>query len=113
MRLALILVLGLVFATGLGLGAHFIARDTVAQPVSRIEAGDRLAPVQMTTSQQTATRAGTTTQRSTTTTAMGRATATTRTEVETDEDNSGRGRGRGRGRGGNSGSGGGGSDSDD
>jgi hypothetical protein len=46
MRFGLILVLGLVFAAGLGFAAHVIARDTVALPVASIEAGEGLAPVQ-------------------------------------------------------------------
>ena len=108
MRFALLLALGLVFATGLGIGAHLIARDTVAEPVASIEAGEGLAPVQTTTAARTTPRARRT-QTTTTTTARPRTT----TATETDED-SGRGRGRGRGRSGgeNSGSGGG-DDSDD
>jgi uncharacterized membrane protein YgcG len=92
MRLAALIALGLVFAAGLGLAGHLIARDTVALPVASIEAGERLAPAQATTED-----------RATTTTTSSTRTATT---TETD-DNSGRGRGRGRGRGGgdNSGSG--------
>ena len=38
MRLGLLIALGLVFAAGLGFAAHLIARDTVALPVSNIEA---------------------------------------------------------------------------
>src|SRR5215203_4966612 len=45
MRFGFILLLGLVFAAGLGLAAHLIARDTVALPVASIQAGERLAPV--------------------------------------------------------------------
>jgi hypothetical protein len=93
MRFALILVLGLVFAGGLGFAAHLIARDTVALPVTGIEAGDGLAPVaeqrRTTTSKRTA---------SSTTTA---ATTTTTTATETGDDGGGhRGRGRNRGHGG-------------
>jgi uncharacterized membrane protein YgcG len=97
MRFGFILVLGLVFAAGLGLAAHVIARDTVALPVASIQAGERLAPV--------TTRRSTATKRVRTTTTARTKTATTTTRTETDDDH-GRGRGRNRGRGG-SGSGGG------
>jgi hypothetical protein len=99
MRFGFILVLGLVFAAGLGLAAHVIARDTVALPVASIQAGERLAPV--TTRRSTPTKRVTTTTTARTRTAMTPTTTTT----ETDDDH-GRGRGRNRGRGG-SGSGGG------
>jgi hypothetical protein len=96
MRFGLVIALGFVFAAGLGVAAHLIARDTVALPVESIEAGEGLAPVE--TQAATTTRArrngttGTTTAQTTT-----RATRTGTTATETDEDR-GRGRGRGRGR---------------
>ena len=46
MRFGFLLLLGLVFAAGLGFAAHLIARDTVALPVASIEAGEGLAPIQ-------------------------------------------------------------------
>jgi hypothetical protein len=98
-RFGLLLLLGLVFATGLGVAAHLIARDTVALPVASIEAGEGLAPVQ--TRARTATDARTTTARTTTgrtTTRAARETATTTTSARTTTtDDRGRGRGRGRG----------------
>jgi hypothetical protein len=100
MRFGFLLLLGLVFAAGLGFAAHLIARDTVALPVASIEAGEGLAPIQ--------TRAVTTARRTTSTGATTTRAATTRTtttETETDDD-SGRGRRRNRGSGG-------GDDSDD
>ena len=106
MRFGFLLLLGLVFAAGLGFAAHLIARDTVALPVASIEAGEGLAPVQtnaVTTARPTTSPARTTsTGRPTTQTAT---TRTTTPETETGDD-SGRGRGRNRGRGG-------GDDSDD
>ena len=91
MRFALILVLGLVFAGGLGFAAHLIARDTVALPVTGIEAGDGLAPV----AEQRRTITSKRTVSSTTTA------ATTTASTETGDDRGGhRGRGRNRGRGG-------------
>ena len=108
MRFAIILLLGLVFATGLGFAAHVIARDTVALPVASIEAGEGLAPVQ-TRAQTTRRQVTTSTARTTTT----RQTTTTATETDDDDDVSGRGRGRNRGRGGGGSSGSGGSGDDD
>src|SRR5215204_4509 len=98
MRFGFILLLGLVFAAGLGLAAHLIARDTVALPVAGIQAGERLAPA---TTRRLArpkrVRRATTTTRTTTPRA-----ATTATETGDDHD---RGRGRNRGRGGDDDSG--------
>jgi len=94
-RFGFILLLGFVFAAGLGLAAHLIARDTVALPVASIQAGERLAPV-TTRPAARPRRMRTMTARTTTTT---RTTATTATEA--DDDHGGRrGRGRNRGRGG-------------
>jgi hypothetical protein len=106
MRFGFLLLLGLVFAAGLGFAAHLIARDTVALPVASIEAGEGLAPIQtraVTTARRTTSTARTTSTGATTTRAA--TTRTTTTETETDDD-SGRGRGRNRGSGG-------GDDSDD
>ncbi|HEV2712721.1 MAG TPA: hypothetical protein VGU26_06475 [Gaiellaceae bacterium] len=98
MRFGLILLLGLVFAAGLGLAAQVIARDTVALPVASIEAGEGLAPVE--TRVATTSRARTTTARTTARTTTG-VTTTTSTETEPGDDHGrGRGRGRNRGRGG-------------
>jgi hypothetical protein len=108
MRFGALIALGLVFAAGLGLAGHLIARDTVALPVASIEAGEGLAPAQTQTDDRATTaattrRTGTATTRTGTTTTR---TTTTRraTTTETGED-SGRGRGRGRGRGGDDSSG--------
>lgn len=104
MRFAFILLLGVLFAAGLGFAAHLIARDTVALPVASIEAGERLAPVREPAPRRPART--TTTERTTT------AAETTTTTLRTETDDSGRGRGRGRGRGGDSGSNNSGSGSD-
>lgn len=93
MRFGFILVLGLVFAAGLGLAAHVIARDTVALPVASIQAGERLAPV--------TTRSATPRRRVRTTSTARTRTTTTTTTTETGDDH-GRGRNRGRGGGGDS-----------
>lgn len=103
MRFGFLLLLGLVFAAGLGFAAHLIARDTVALPVASIEAGKGLAPVQ--------TRATTTTRARTTSTARTSSTGRTTTRVattgarttETETDDSGGGHGRDRDRGENGG----------
>src|SRR5215218_115981 len=109
MRFGFILLLGLVFAAGLGLAAHLIARDTVALPVASIEAGERLAPATVRrAARPRRVRQAATTARTTTTTTR---TASTPTGTESGDDH-GRGRGRNRGRGGG-GSGGGGSGGDD
>jgi hypothetical protein len=105
MRVALVLVLGLVFAAGLGLAAHLIARDTVALPVASIEAGEGLAPVR---AGRTASSSARTTSTARTATSATTSTATS-TETEPDDDR-GRGRGRNRGRGGGDNSGKGGDD---
>ena len=47
MRIAVVALLGLVFATGLGFAAHVIARDTVALPVASTR--ENLAPAATTT----------------------------------------------------------------
>ena len=49
MRIAVIALSGLVFATGLGFAAHMIARDTVALPVASLDASENLAPAATTT----------------------------------------------------------------
>jgi hypothetical protein len=97
MRFGVISLLGLVFAAGLGLAAHLIARDTVALPVASIQAGEGLAPV---STQAEAPRRV----RRTTTTARTRTTpTTTTTATETGDDHGGRrGRNRGSGAGGDS-----------
>lgn len=97
MRFGLLLLLGLVFAAGLGLAAHLIARDTVALPVANIEAGEGLAPVE--TQVRTTIRARRTSTARTTTRATTTTTQTEReTETETETgDDSGKGRNRGRG----------------
>ncbi len=77
-RTLLLGALGLVLAVALGLGVHLLTRDTVANPVVRLESDPGLAPAVATTVVTTATTAD---------------------ETETDDD-SGRGRGRNRGRGG-------------
>ena len=69
--------LGLVLAVALGLGVHLLTRETVANPVVRLERDPGLVPVVTTVVTTTATT----------------------DEMETDDD-SGRGRGRNRGRGG-------------
>ena len=53
MRITVVALLGLVFATGLGFGAHVIARDTVALPVASLDARENLAPAATTTEQTT------------------------------------------------------------
>jgi hypothetical protein len=98
MRFATLILLGLVFAAGLGFAAHLIARDTVALPVSSIEAGDRLAPVTETQAAPAARRPKAMQRRprartATTTTAP---TTTVGTTTEAGDDH-GRNRGRGRG----------------
>jgi hypothetical protein len=106
-------LLGLVLAVAIGVGIHFVTRDTIALPVVRLDQRAQLAP----TTATDRTPAGTTT---------GRTTAETETEDEPEDeteteddsgsgsdnsgsgsdnsgsgsDDSGRGRGRGRGRGG-------------
>ena len=85
MRFGFIVVLGLVFAAGLGIAAHVIARDTVALPVASIEAGRGLAPT------QTRTRAAAAKPRKRTRT---RATATTAESAAPTVDDNRRGRGR-------------------
>lgn len=109
MRIAIIGLLGLVFAAGLGTAAHLIARDTVALPVASIEGGENLAPGGTTRGTETVSQ--TTTRETRTTT-----TPVTTSRTTTDDDH---GRNRGRGRGGDSSgkgsgsSGSGGGDSDD
>jgi uncharacterized membrane protein YgcG len=100
MRLAFVVVLGLVFAAGLALAGHLIARDTVALPVASLQAGEDLAPTETTrpvtaTARTTRRAQGMTTARSATAPSTTRSTATTQTETD-----DGRGRGRNRGRGG-------------
>jgi uncharacterized membrane protein YgcG len=100
MRFGALIALGLVFATGLGVAGHLIARDTVALPVASIEAGDGLAPPRTRTGAPARRKAPPVTRTATqTTTTTG--TQTTRTT----DDRSGRGRGRGRGGDDSSGSG--------
>jgi hypothetical protein len=96
MRFATLILLGLVFAAGLGFAAHLIARDTVALPVSSIEAGDRLAPVTETHAAPAASRPKATRRRARTTTTTTAPTTTVRTTTEAGDDH-GRNRGRGRG----------------
>lgn len=105
MRFATLILLGLVFAAGLGFAAHLIARDTVALPVSSIEAGDGLAPVTETQAAPAAPRPKATQQRQVTTAA----TTTVGTTTEAGDDH---GRNRGRGRGGDDSSSGRGGDDD-
>jgi len=98
MRIAVIALLGLVFAAGLGAAAHLIARDTVALPVASLDARENLAPDTTTRPARRAVRRTTTARRRTrtqTTTTRRRATVRTST-VEAGDDNGGR-RGRGRG----------------
>jgi hypothetical protein len=95
MRFATLILLGLVFAAGLGFAAHLIARDTVALPVSSIEAGDRLAPVTQTHTAPAARRRKATQQRrARTTTTTTASTSTVGTTTEAGDDH-GRNRGRG------------------
>ena len=56
MRIAVVALLGLVFATGLGFAAHVIARDTVALPVASLDASENLAPAATTTESTTTTQ---------------------------------------------------------
>jgi hypothetical protein len=100
MRFATLILLGLVFAAGLGFAAHLIARDTVALPVSSIEAGNRLAPVTKTQAASAARRPKATQRRPGSRTA----TTTTTTVGTTTEAGDDHGRNRGRGRGGDDGS---------
>jgi hypothetical protein len=95
MRFATLILFGLVFAAGLGFAAHLIARDTVALPVSSVEAGDRLAPVTQTQAASAARRRKATQRRQATTTTTA-ATTTVGTTTEAGDDH-GRNRGRGRG----------------
>src|SRR4029450_2906419 len=82
MRFATLILLGLVFAAALGFAAHLIARDTVALPVSSIEAGDRLAPVTEAPAAPAARRKKARQQRQATTTAtMATTTVGTTTEA--------------------------------
>ena len=119
LKVAGIVLLGFVFAAGLGFAAHLVTRDTVGLSGQPLATPKPLAPPE---ARQVApvTTARRPQRARTTTTATGRTvttapTTTTRTETEarteTDDDESGRGRGRGRGRSGgdddNSGSGGG------
>ncbi len=81
-RTLLLGALGLVLAVALGFGVHVLTRDTVANPVVRLDRDPGLAPVVTTTV--------------VTTTATSSSGSTE--ETETDDGDSGRGRGRGRGR---------------
>lgn len=94
-------LLGLVLAVAIGVGIHFVTRETIALPVVRLEQGAQLAPT--TATDRTGTTTGTTTSESETETETE---TETESETETEDnsgsgsENSGRGRGRGRGRGG-------------
>jgi uncharacterized membrane protein YgcG len=92
MRIAIIALLGLVFAAGLGTAAHVIARDTVALPVASLDARENLAPGATTRRTRTA---GQTTTRKKTRTATGP--VTTRRTTTDEGDDHGRNRGRGGG----------------
>ena len=80
-RTLLLGALGLALAVALGFGVHLLTRDTVANPVVRVERDVPLAPVTTTV----------------VTTAPPTTGGTSTDETETGDD-SGRGRGRGRGR---------------
>src|SRR5919108_1200313 len=96
MRIAVIALLGLVFAAGLGAAAHVIARDTVALPAASLDARENLAPGTTTQRTRTVRRTTTAMRRTRTRTATAR---TTTARTATDDDNGGRGRNRNRGRG--------------
>lgn len=99
MRIAVIALLGLVFAAGLGAAAHVIARDTVALPVASLDARENLAPAATTQRAQTIRRT-TTARRRTTGTRTATTTRTSTGRTATDDDGGHRGGNRGRGRGG-------------
>ena len=99
LKVAGIVVLGFVFAAGLGLAAHLVTRDTVGLSGQPLATPKPLAPPEA--RQQPATTAS---RRRPATTATGRTTTTrttstrTETETETETDDSGHGGGRGRDR---------------